>query len=100
MQAIAELGGLKLNPDAFAQALVLTLAPRHAEELDAARGRRLQPLEHLDGRGLAGAVRPEQPETDAALHLEVDTGHCNQIAVALDQALTTNGGGVAHWARV
>ena len=36
--------------------------PAQAEDLDVARGRLVQPLEDLDGRRLARAVGPEQPE--------------------------------------
>ena len=43
-------------------------------------------LEDLDGRGLAGAVRAEQPEDLADRHLEVDSTHRLERAVGLAQA--------------
>ncbi|MDG6105468.1 hypothetical protein [Dactylosporangium aurantiacum] len=46
-----------------------------AEDLDPAAGRQQQRDEHLDRRGLAGAVGPEQAEQLAALDLEGDAAH-------------------------
>ena len=43
-----------------------------AEHADLAVVGRSQALEDLDGRGLAGAVRPEQPEDLARRDIEVD----------------------------
>ena len=37
-----------------------------------ATGRRQERREHLDSRGLAGAVGSKQPEYDAIWHLQVD----------------------------
>ena len=45
------------------------VVPEHAGR---ARGRQQQGDQHLDGGGLAGAVRPQQPEQLAALDREVD----------------------------
>ena len=52
--------------------LGLHVARRFAEDGDLALGRVEQAEQHLDGRGFAGTVRPEQPEHLAAAHLEVD----------------------------
>ena len=43
------------------------------------------PLEDLDGRGLAGAVRAEQGEDLAAGDLEVDAADRGDVPVALAQ---------------
>src|SRR5207302_1619076 len=48
-------------------------------------GARAEPLEDLDGRRLACAVRPEEREDLAALDLEVDSGHGLERAIALAQ---------------
>ena len=65
-------------------AAVATSTPEHGRP---AAVRRPEALEDLDGRRLAGAVRPEQPEHLAAGHLEVDPVDGLDLAVALDQAL-------------
>jgi uncharacterized protein (DUF2141 family) len=56
-----------------------------AEHADLAGGARAEALEDLDRRRLARAVRPEEGEDLAALHLEVDPGDRVQVAVALLQ---------------
>ena len=49
--------------------------PRRGRARGPAPGRQQQRDEHLDGRGLAGAVGPEEAEQLASLHLEVDAAH-------------------------
>ena len=61
-------------------------APAEAEHLDLAGVRLEQPLEDLDGRRLAGAVRAEQAEALAGRDLEVEAGDGDDVAVALLQA--------------
>ena len=51
------------------------LGPAAAEDADDARVGLVQTLEDLDGRGLAGAVGPEQGKNLSVLHLEVQSGH-------------------------
>ena len=58
-------------------------APAQAEHFDVARVRLEQPLEDLDGRRLAGAVRAEQAEALARPHLEVEARDGHDVAIAL-----------------
>ena len=46
---------------------------------------RVEPLQDLDRRGLAGAVRTEQPEALAGADLEVEAVDGRDVAVALDE---------------
>ena len=64
-ELLGELRFLQRDADALAQ-LALVLAPVQAEDLDLAGVGLGQPFEDLDGRRLAGAVRPEQAEAFAA----------------------------------
>ena len=72
-----------------------------------------QPLQALDGRGLTGAVRPDQPEDLAPPDLEIDTVDRDEFTVGLAEpsgshrhlpardthvdpsVITTSSGGVA-----
>ena len=56
-------------------------------ELDAAVRRLEQPHQNLDGRALARAVRPEQPEHLARTHLERHMLDGGQRRVALGQVV-------------
>ena len=67
--------------------MIATALPRDAEELDRPAVRSVQALEHLDGRGLSGAVRAEQSETFAARDFEIDRVDCRLFAVALDERI-------------
>ncbi|MNC85067.1 hypothetical protein D3C83_06420 [compost metagenome] len=65
---------------------------RHVGEADVvemqfAAVHRHQPHHHVEAGGLAGAVRPEQPDDLAAAHLEGDVLHHDARAVALVQPL-------------
>src|SRR5512139_4163084 len=64
--------------------------PPHTEHLDRAGIRLEQALEDLDGRGLARAVRAEQPETLAGPDLQVEAGDGHYLAVAFDQTGTAH----------
>jgi hypothetical protein len=57
----------------------------HAGDDDAARIRRAQPLDHLQGCGLAGAVRPQDAEYFPISDLQIDMPDCHHLAVALAQ---------------
>ena len=59
--------------------------PAAAEHLDLAGIRRVEALQDLDGGGLAGAVRTEQPEALAGADLEIEAVDGDHVAVALDQ---------------
>ena len=52
-----------------------------------AAGAVAEALEDLDGGGLAGAVRPEQREDLALLHLEADVAHGHGVPVGLGEVL-------------
>ena len=86
---------LQHDPDAPAQ---LDLPARGVipEHRHLAAVARAVPLEDLHGRGLAGAVGPEQPEHLAAPHLDVDPAHGLVLAVALAQVAHLDRGAVAH----
>jgi hypothetical protein len=73
-------------------------APRvDAEHLHVARVARPVPLEDLDRRRLAGAVRAEEPEDLAGAHLEVDPRNRLDTVVRLHEALDADRGlGAAH----
>ena len=66
-----------------------------AEHADGAGGHLGQAQHHQNGRGLAGAVRPEQAEDLAAPDRERDVVHGRDAAVALGQTLRLDDG-VAH----
>jgi hypothetical protein len=55
------------------------------------------PLEDLHGRGLPRAVRPEQAEDLAHLHVEVDAAHGLDLAVGLPQAADADRDSCAAW---
>ena len=58
-----------------------------ARHLRPARRDRQQRREHAHGRGLAGAVRPEESEDLAGLDAQVDAPHRLDIVVVFDQSL-------------
>src|SRR5205823_11296966 len=86
-----KMGFLQGDADALAQ-LVLVPIPAHAEDLDLTRGRRVQALEDLDGGGLAGTVRTEEPEAFPRAHLEVEAVDGSDLVIPLDEAAAENGG--------
>jgi hypothetical protein len=54
-------------------------------------GRLEQGREHLDGRGFAGAVRPEQSENDASRDLRIEVVDRRQAAEFQREPLNING---------
>ena len=84
MSLSLQLRLLELDAEPLPERLVVG-SPSAAEHLDVARVRLEQPLEDLDGRRLAGAVRTEQAEALARPHLEVQAGDGDDVAVALLQ---------------
>src|SRR6266850_2505386 len=70
-QLVGELGLLERDADPLSQVAVIP-SPPEAEHLDLAAARLEDPLEDLDRRRLACAVRPEEPEALARAHLEVE----------------------------
>ena len=81
-QLVGELRLLQLDAEALAQ-LALVALPAQPEHFDLARIGRQQPFEDLDRRRLPGAVRTEQPEALAALHVERQAVDGDDVAVAL-----------------
>ena len=57
-----------------------------AQQVDLAAGRQDQPQRHPDRRGLAGAVRTEEPEQLTSFHGEVDRIDGGGVPVALREA--------------
>ena len=80
-QARPELGRLEDDADPLAEG-PLGRRRVEAEHLDLAAVALPVALEDLDGRRLAGAVRAEQAEDLARRHLEVDSAHRLERAVA------------------
>ena len=79
-------------------------SPREVHAFDADRaGARLEHAEdHVDGRRLARAVRPEQPDDLVPAHLERDPVHRHDVAVALAEPAhrehrLAGGGRAAHF---
>src|SRR5207249_8188501 len=66
--------------------------PAQPEDLHVSRIGRREPLQDLDGGGLAGAVRPEQAEALSRGHREIEPGDGQHVAIALDQARAADGG--------
>jgi hypothetical protein len=64
------IGRRKINP---AQDLFAVAAQFETEDPDLAAGRRRYAQEHLDGRGLSGAVGAEDPEDLALVNFEGDS---------------------------
>src|ERR1700690_4206666 len=82
---------LKRNADPLAQR-PLVARPGEAKNLDVAVGGLKQPLENFDGRRLAGAVRTEQAEALACVHVEVEPVDGDHAAVvALYEAAAMHG---------
>ena len=79
---------LEHHADARAEpALGAVVGRIDAERLDPPAGPLAEALEDLDGGGLAGAVRPEQREHLALLHLEAHVAHSHVLAVGLGEVL-------------
>jgi hypothetical protein len=62
---------------------------------------RQEAAEHADDGGLAGAVRPQETEDFALLHLEGNVVHGHEVAKGFDQVADFEGGAVlcggGHW---
>src|SRR5439155_18229934 len=73
---------LRHDPDPRLHRAAVTrhVVPEHVEPASVDRG---EAVDHLHGRGLAGAVRPEEPEALALSHAKVDSIDGRQVAVAL-----------------
>ena len=63
------------------------IAERRAQHVPRAGRRRDQRQQHLDRRGLAGAVRPEKAEDLAGAHLQRQIGHREGVAELLAQGV-------------
>ena len=83
-QVLVDGGVLAGDPDQLAHHMRVLLDV-DAEDLGPAAVHRQQGREHLQHRGLAGAVRPEDTEDLAAADLEVDPVDGAQRAERLDQ---------------
>src|SRR6267378_505199 len=93
-ELFGELGLLELNPQPLAQRPACRpFAPRRAQDRDRAAVGGRQPLQDFDGGGLAGAVGAEQAEALTRGDGQVEARHGDDVAVALDQTDTMNGGG-------
>src|SRR5437879_581446 len=68
-------------------------------ELERARRRMQQGGEHPDGRGLAGAVRPEERENLPGSHIEGDVVDGHDVPERLDDVLDADDRTVAHRSR-
>ena len=80
--ALGQRRGLQLHADQVGQAAGLARRV-HAQDGQAAAVAAADPLQALQGAGLARAVRPQQPEDLAAAHLEADGVHRHEAAVDL-----------------
>jgi hypothetical protein len=78
---------LQRHADPLPDPLRARAAPFVAEHAHAPRGLRLQALADLDRSGLAGAVRPEQPEGLAARDLQRQTVDRDDLAAAAAREL-------------
>ena len=87
-QPLVELRLLQVDAQPLAQRVVV-FAPPRPQHLDRPRVRRLQTLEDLDGRRLAGPVGSQQAEALAAEHREVQMVDRGQRAVALHEPRAT-----------
>jgi len=65
----------------------------HAGDPGAAAGRGQQTAQHAEDGGLAGTVRPQQPEDFPPLHGEADMVHGDERAEATHQVVHLDGGG-------
>src|SRR6187399_2209717 len=86
-ELVGKLRLLQLNTEALLDLAILALAPAQAKKLDRARVRPVQALQHLHGRGLAGAVRADKTEAFATRHFQIDAGDGELLTVELDQRL-------------
>src|SRR5687767_262938 len=86
-----ELCLLQLNAKQLAK-LALLGGPAPAEHLDLARRGLEQALADLDRRGLARAVRPEQPKALPRSYLEIECVDSHHITVSLVELANGEGG--------
>jgi hypothetical protein len=86
LQPLRQLAVLELHAEPLGQ-LGAVPARIETEHADRAPVRRPQPLDALHRRGLAGAVRAEDPEDLAFLDVERDIIDCHGLPVALVQML-------------
>src|SRR5205085_2342195 len=91
-QLVGQLRVLELDAEALAQGARLGASgPVQPEDLHVPRIGRREPLQDLDGGGLAGAVRPEQAEALSRGHREIEPRDRQHVAITLDQARATDG---------
>src|SRR5439155_4615369 len=82
---------VRLRHDAEPSADLRTVAYRvEVEDAKRARGRRRYAADHAHRRALAGAVRAEEAERLAALHVEVDAVDRGETAELLDEPAGMN----------
>ncbi len=96
LDGLADLRSLSSPPvciTARDQAARDGLAGAVAEDLDLAGGRLGEPEDHVDGRGLAGAVGAEERHDLALLELQVDAAHGVHGAEVLGHARVRPGHG-------
>src|SRR5262249_37243674 len=93
-QALVDGRVLAGEPDSLAQQ---TGVLDHVEAVHAGGPavRLEQGREDADGRGLAGAVRPEQAEHRSLLGKQINTIECSHVAVLLAESLSLDRWG--HW---
>src|SRR5207237_4346987 len=92
-QRVGQLRVLELDAESLAQGPPLAASgPVQPEDLHVPRIASREPLQDLDGGGLAGAVRPEQAEALARGHREIEPGDRQHVPVAFDQAGAADGG--------
>ena len=82
---VEQAGALQLHPDPRAD-LPAVVAPVQPQQPDLARVRLREPLQDLQGGGLAGAVGAQQAEHLAAPHLQVQVLHRHHLGIGLAQA--------------
>ena len=82
---------LERDAEALAQR-ALVGRPPHAQDLDVARRRVEEPFEDLDRGGLARAVRTEQAEAFAGVHLEVEPVERERASLVLLHETATHHG--------
>jgi hypothetical protein len=89
-QLVRKLRFLKLDAKPLPQ-FSLVGAPAHSQHFDLTGVGRDEPLENLDSRRLAGAVRPEQAEAFAALDGQREVADCHDFPVRLSERMTLDG---------
>ena len=90
-EVLVDGGVLACETDPLAHALRLgdDVEPEHARRAAVGMEQRRQ---DPDGGGLAGAVRPEQPEDGARIDGQIDVAQRMDVAVVLAQAVRLDGG--------